>query len=241
MYRRLHHILIVDDDPAAQYQTIRLLQQRDYALTTAWTLEDAYARLVEMPFDLIVAGTRIGSLSGLQFVLSARSRVPEVAGLLIAPQREHIPEMEAWRYGVVPVVLPLEPEHFLMTVAETLASIGRRQRWPRKQMPGEVAVTVEGATGRILDVSYGGLRLAIAGESYDLRDQVRVDIPSAGLRVNGQLVWSARGPDGATCLCGIAIVGEHHPVPIWQEFVDGLESARQGAVAANPLPTASGR
>jgi CheY-like chemotaxis protein len=222
MYRRPYHVLVADDDPAAQFQTISLLQRRDYVVTTAWTLEEAAARLTELPVDLVIAGTRIGSMGGLQFVLNCRARLPEVAGILVAPQREHLPELEAWRHGVTPLVQPLEPEHFLMTVAEKLAAIARRQRWPRKRIDGDVAVRVEGSAGRLLDVSYGGLGLSVQGESYDLRTMVQVDIPAAGLRVNGELVWSARANDGATCLCGIAIIGDRHPVPIWREFVDGL-------------------
>jgi CheY-like chemotaxis protein len=223
MSRRPYHLLVVDDDPAAQYQTVRLLQQRDYVVTTAWTLGDATARLAELPVDLVLAGVRVGSMSGLQFVLSCRATHPDLVGILVAPQREHLPEMEAWRHGVTPLVEPLDPDHFLMTVAEKLAGMVRRQRWPRKQLADALAVDVDGAPGRLLDVSYGGLKLQVAGDTYDLRSRVRVDIPQASLRVNGELVWSARGPDGASCVCGIAILGDQHPVPLWQAFVDGLE------------------
>jgi DNA-binding response OmpR family regulator len=223
MYRRPHHVLVVDDDPAAQHQTMALLQQRDYVLATAWTLEEAYARVAEQAMDLVIAGTRIGSLSGLQFIVSCRARRPELTGILLAAQREHVPEMEAWRHGITPIVVPLDADHFLMTVAEKLAAIRRRQRWPRKRVQADVPVEVSGTPGRLLDVSYGGLRVEMAGESYDLRTRVQVDIPLASLRVNGELVWSARARDGATCLCGVSIIGDRHPVPMWRDFVDNLD------------------
>ena len=47
MQRRPTNILVVDDDPSAQHETVRLLHQRDYSVACAWTLEDAYARLAE--------------------------------------------------------------------------------------------------------------------------------------------------------------------------------------------------
>jgi CheY-like chemotaxis protein len=206
MYRRPYHILIADDGPAAHHQTTTLLKKRDYVLATAWTLEDAYARVAEQPVDLV----------------SCRARRPELTGILLATDRNQVPEMEAWRHGITPIILPLDAEHFLMTVAEKLAAIRRRQRWPRKRVQADVPVEVSGTPGRLLDVSYGGLRLEMAGESYDLRARVQIDIPLASLRVNGELVWSARGRDGANCLCGISIIGEQHPVPIWREFVDNL-------------------
>lgn len=222
MYRRPYHLLVVDDDPTAQHQTVRLLQRRDYVVATAWTLEDAYARLSEQPIDVVIAGTRIGSLSGLQFIISCRARHPDLAGILIAAQREHVPEMDAWRHGITPVILPLDPEHFLMLVAEKLAAMRRRQRWPRKRVHTDVPVEVSGAPGRLIDVSYGGLRFEMAGESYNLRSLVQVDIPLASLRVNAELVWSARGHDGASCLCGVSILGDGNPVPIWRDFVDSI-------------------
>jgi DNA-binding response OmpR family regulator len=222
MYRRPYRILIADDDSAAHHQTTTLLKRRDYLLVTAWTLEDAYARVADQPVDLVIAGTRIGSLSGLQFIVSCRARRPELTGILLATDRNQIPEMEAWRHGVTPILLPLDAEQFLMTVAEKLAAIRRRQRWPRKRVQADVPVDVGGLPGRLLDVSYGGLRLEMAGESYDLRANVQIDIPLASLRVNGELVWSARGRDGENCLCGISIIGEQHPVPIWRDFVDNL-------------------
>ena len=178
--------------------------------------------MAEQPVDLVIAGSRIGSLSGLQFIVSCRARRPELTGILLATDRNQVPEMEAWRHGITPIILPLDAEHFLMTVAEKLAAIRRRQRWPRKRVQADVPVEVSGTPGRLLDVSYGGLRLEMAGESYDLRARVQIDIPLASLRVNGELVWSARGRDGANCLCGISIIGEQHPVPIWREFVDNL-------------------
>ena len=165
MYRRPYRILIADDDPAVHHQTTTLLKRRDYLLVTAWTLEDAYARVAAQPVDLVIAGTRVGSLSGLQFIVSCRARRPELTGILLASDRNQIPEMEAWRHGITPILLPLDAEQFLMTVAEKLAAIRRRQRWPRKRVQADVPVNVSGAPGRLLDVSYGGLRLEMAGEN----------------------------------------------------------------------------
>ena len=222
MQRRSHHILVVDDEPSAQHLTMKLLQRRDYRISTAWTLEDAYTRVTEQPIDLVVAGTKIGSLNGLQFIISCRTRRPELAGILVAAQRENVPEMDAWRHGITPIVQPLHDNHFLMLVAEKLAAIRRRQRWPRKRVLTDIPVDVSGSPGRLLDVSYGGLRFEVAGEHYDLRSQVQVDIPLAALRVNAELVWSARGNDGNSCLCGVSILGDQHPVPVWREFVDNI-------------------
>lgn len=220
MQRRSYQILVVDDDPAGQHDTIKLLQQRDYSVACAWTLADAYARLTEQPFDLVISGNRVGSMNGLQFIVSCRTRRPEAAGIIVAAQREHVSEMDTWRHGITPVFRPLDNDYFLMVVAEKLASVKQRQRWPRKKVTSYVPLQVGRARAQLLDVSYGGLKFQLDGESYELRAPVRIDIPVSRLRVDAQLVWSARATDGASCLCGAELTGERNPAHAWRAFVD---------------------
>ena len=132
MQRKTSQILVVDDDPTAQHDTVKFLQQRNYAVTCAWTLQDAYTRIVELPIDLVISGSRVGSMNGLQFIVSCRAKRPEVAGMVIAAQREHVSEMDAWRHGITPVVRPLDPSYFLMLVAEKLLIQGFHFPFPSR-------------------------------------------------------------------------------------------------------------
>jgi DNA-binding response OmpR family regulator len=220
MQRRSSQILVVDDDPSAQHDTVKLLNQRDYSVLCAWSVEDAYTRIVEQPVDLVIAGSRVGSMNGLQFIVSCRSKRPEIAGVVIAAQREHVSEMDAWRHGITPVVRPLDAAYFLMVVAEKLATVRPRQRWPRKKVSTFIPLQVGRTRAQLLDVSYGGLRFQIEGESYDLRQVVHIDIPVSQLSVDAELVWSARGDDGASCLCGVMLTGDRNPSHAWRAFVD---------------------
>lgn len=217
---RATHILVVDDDASAQHDTVRALQQRAYVVACARTPEEAYVRLTEQPFDLVIAGSRVGSMNGLQFILSCRARRPEVAGVIIAAQREHVSEMDAWRHGIAPVFRPLDTSHFLMIVAEKLASVKHRQRWPRKRVTSYVPLRVGEARAQLLDVSYGGLRFQLDGESYELRSPLQIDIPASRLSVDAELVWSARADDGASCLCGVMLSDAHQRAHAWRAFVD---------------------
>jgi DNA-binding response OmpR family regulator len=220
MQRKPSQILVVDDDPSAQHDTVRLLHQRDYSVACAWSVDDAYARIGQHQVDLVIAGSRVGSMNGLQFIVSCRAKRPEIAGMVVAAQREHISEMDAWRHGITPVVRPLDPGHFLMLVAEKLAAVRPRQRWPRKKVSSFIPLQVGRTQAQLLDVSYGGLRFLMQGESYDLRSVVQIDIPVSQLRVDAELVWSARGDDGATCLCGVMLTGERNQSHAWRAFVD---------------------
>ena len=180
MQRKTTQILVVDDDPTAQLDTVKFLQQRNYTVTCAWTLQDAYNRIVELPIDLVISGTRVGSMNGLQFIVSCRAKRPEVAGMVIAAQREHVSEMDAWRHGITPVIRPLDPSYFLMLVAEKLATVRPRQRWPRKKVSTFIPLQVGRTRAQLLDVSYGGLRFQLEGESVGLvpRSAVQAKTPS---------------------------------------------------------------
>jgi DNA-binding response OmpR family regulator len=223
MQRKTTQILVVDDDPTAQLDTVKFLQQRNYAVTCAWTLQDAYNRIVELPIDLVISGSRVGSMNGLQFIVSCRAKRPEVAGMVIAAQREHVSEMDAWRHGITPVIRPLDPSYFLMLVAEKLATVRPRQRWPRKKVSTFIPLQVGRTRAQLLDVSYGGLRFQLEGESFDLRSVVHIDIPVSQLSVDAELVWSARGDDGASCLCGVMLTGDRNSSHAWRAFVDRVD------------------
>jgi hypothetical protein len=84
-----------------------------------------------------------------------------------------------------------------------------------------VPVHVAGAHGRLVDVSYGGLRFEFDGESYDLPTPMTVEVPHARLSVRAELVWSARGSDGVRSLCGVGILDDS-PAAEWRRFVDNL-------------------
>jgi CheY-like chemotaxis protein len=221
MYKRQFHVLVVDDDRIALYRIVRVLEQRDYIVLGAPTREQAKLWLAEWPVDLMVAGVRLPGIGGLQFFRAAKARNTELAGVLIGKEGDQKLETDAWRYGAALLLAPFDDQHLLTVVAERLASIRRRQRWPRKMVAGRVAMTVGGAPAALVDVSYGGLRFAVRREVYDLPSPIPIEFPGARLRVDAELVWSARGADGESSVCGAAIL-EHTPPADWRKFVDRI-------------------
>jgi len=220
MQGKLSHILVVDDDPGRRHEIVGVLKQRDYTVDSSQSVEEAYVRITEQPISLVVAGIRVGSMNGLQFIVGCRGRRPDIAGVVVAGQPEDVSEMDAWRHGVTVTFRTLKPEHFLIVIAEKLASVRRRQRWPRKKVTSYVPMHVERVPARLLDVSYGGLRFQLEGESYGLRSPIRIEIPVSKLSVDAELVWSARALDGATCLCGVMLTEERNADHAWRAFVD---------------------
>ena len=224
MYRRPYHVLVVDDEALALHQMMALLRQRDYIVAGAPTIEQARWWLAEWPIDMLVAAVRLGSMGGLQVLVAARAQHPVLAGILVGDEGDRAIETDAWRHGAPLVIRPYDPLKMLALVAEMLASIRQRQRWPRKPVQPGVPFLIEGAPARLLDVSYGGLRFALDGESYDLPSPMTVEFPFAGLTVRADLVWSARAQDGVHCVCGAAITDEA-PGTDWRRFIDSVPAA----------------
>ena len=220
MQRKLPHVLVVDDDEARRQEVVAILRRREYPVDSASAVAPAYALLLRQPVSLVVAGISVGSMNGLQFIVSCRVKKPEVAGMVIAGQPEDVSEMDAWRHGVTIVFRPLDADRFLMTVAEKLASIRPRQRWPRKKVTTYIPMHVQRLPARLLDVSYGGLRFQLEGESYGLKSPIRIEIPVSRLSMDAELVWSARGLDGASCLCGVMLSEHRGADHAWRAFVD---------------------
>ncbi|MGE5602318.1 MAG: response regulator [Nitrososphaerales archaeon] len=219
MYRRPYHILVLDDDVHALHDVVTLLQERDYVVVGAQTIDQAQWWLSGRPIDLLIAAVRLRGIGGVQFFAAVRDRYPELAGILIGNEGDQFFETDAWRHGATLITRPYDGRRLLMVVAETLASIRRRQRWPRKTVPFRMPLSVSGTTATLIDVSYGGVRFALEGESYDLPSPMTIEFSSAPLTLTAELVWSSRASDGVRCLCGAAIVGDA-PADDWRRFVD---------------------
>jgi DNA-binding response OmpR family regulator len=224
MYTRVYRILVLDDDTLSLYQTMSVLKQREYLVVGAASVEQARWWLSQWPIDLLVSAVRVSGIGGLQFLNAARAQHPELAGILLGSEEDRPIETDVWRHGAQLLIRPFDHPRFLMMVAEALAAIRRRQRWPRKKMSQPVPVKIEGAEGTLLDVSYGGLKFEFDGESYDLPSPMTVEVPDARLKVRAELVWSARAGNGVSSQCGVGIVDDS-PASEWRRFVDHLLQA----------------
>ena len=224
MYQRQFSVLALDDDPVGLNQLLELLQQRDYAVLGAPGIQAAWSILSQCPIDLLVAAVRLRGTSGLEFLAAARAQHPALAGILVGTDGDQAWEMAAWRHDAPLVLRPFHPPHFLMVVAERLAAIRHRQRWPRKAVGANVPVWVGQSPAMLVDVSYGGLRVALDCGNRMPPSTVTVAVPAAGLAVTAHVVWSSLASDGVTCVCGAAIADDG-PLADWRRFVDAIPQA----------------
>lgn len=220
--QRDYHLLLVDRDTLGLYGLVQALKDRDYVLVTAPTGAQANWWLEQWPIDLIVAPVRLTPQAGLSLIRAARRKYPEMAGILVGNDAERAFETDAWRYGIGFVVRPFDPAHLRCLVAEQLARVRRRQRWPRKTVAQEVPLTVGRYPARLVDVSYGGMRFEIDSERSSLPRRLAIAFPLSRMHVEAELVWSARASDGINSYCGVSLSAETSATPQWRRYVDAL-------------------
>ena len=221
MARRPYNVLVFDEQPLARQQAVSILKQRDYTVLEAVVREQAYWWLSQWAIDLLIIGTRIAGADGLQFLSSIRAHQPLLQGILIGREGDEGLQGHAWKQGASLLIHPYDPMRFLAVVAVHLSSIRQQQRWPRKPVASQPSVNVNGMQARLLDVSYGGVKFLIDGESFDLPKPIKINVADAGFSVPAELVWSARAADGVSCICGAALTAEA-PAQPWRQYVDQL-------------------
>jgi DNA-binding response OmpR family regulator len=217
-------ILLVDDDENAVAGIYELLRDADYDVTAAVTYDAAKRLLALGSFDLLITDVRLRGFNGLHLVMQSRADHPDMAVMLITGYDEPLMELEANRYNAVFVRKPVKPPEFLEDVAHVLARVRRQRRWPRKQVAGGFRVTAAGKPAAVTDVSYGGLRLEIPGESRPPAS-FDVEVSGTGLHLLVEPVWWRASDDQRTMTCGAVLALEGTPAArTWREIVDRLNA-----------------
>ena len=97
------------------------------------------------------------------------------------------------------------------------------RQWPRKELFQGVTARITQSPATVLNVSYGGLRLAMPERPTDAPlPTLEINLPALGVTVHARLVWVRQTATGAWS-CG-AELAETDPeaVHTWRGFVDAL-------------------
>lgn len=84
-------ILIVDDDEVIR-DTLKELLSEDYECQTAGTADDAFARLSEKPYDLLLTDISMPGISGLELLGTVLQRFPKTPVIVVSgiSDQEHV-------------------------------------------------------------------------------------------------------------------------------------------------------
>jgi hypothetical protein len=128
------------------------------------------------------------------------------------------------RRDVTHMSRPVEKNSLLLAVTLALAEGRPARRFPRRNVP-RLQATLDGVPARLLDVSYGGIRIELAGKHRSsLPPFFTVKVPMFGVGVAVQRVWvNAAMRDGSkdNLWCGVTIArNPDRAKQGWQTLVD---------------------
>jgi DNA-binding NtrC family response regulator len=219
-------VLLVDTDRTALRRTDALLTEVGYLVAPASSFKVATELLHSVHPDLLIAAIRLGAFNGLQLAARSRLDYPQLPVIITHATVDPVLASEAARQGAIFVPQPRENPDFLRLVASALEAHRHAQRtirrWPRKRVARVVEARLATASAHILDMSYGGLRLAFRQEQ-DLPAEFDVTLPSAGITVKAHRIWTSRSAISDEFWVGVVVADAGSSAAgQWRTFVDSL-------------------
>ncbi len=207
-------------------RTEALLSDAGHLVAAVSSFERATSLLYSVSPDLLIASIRLGAFTGLHLTTLSRQQNPQLPIILTHASHDVVLERQAANQGAILVVDHLENPAFLHAVQSALDEHRRAQpmirRWQRKNVSSLVEARLATAPARILDISYGGIRL-----TYEKQDRLPpafdVTVPTAGVIVKAHLVWTRRSPTTGDLWSGaeFADAGTSN-TDQWRGFIDAI-------------------
>jgi DNA-binding response OmpR family regulator len=221
-------ILVVSADRKQLRQLDGLLSEAGYLVAPATTVRIAGRLLNSVIPDLLVAEADLHPFSGFALAALGRRDHPQLPVVIVDSTDDRGCEREAAQRGFTFISHPLDNPDFLPAVKSVLGE--RRalnamiRRWPRKQVALHPA-RLNDEPARLIDISYEGLRLAVQDRSGGNESQVDITLPTAGLTLKAERVWSSRAPGVDEFWYGVHLVEtDEQMTGRWREFVDSVQS-----------------
>lgn len=221
-------VLIADPVPETREAIERTLTGLGHFVTSVSNFHEAKQRVLMAPPDLLVTALKLGAYNGIQLVLRAHADNPGIGAIVLDDALDPVLELEATNAGAVYMTKPVDESSFgalvdrLLNSALAQASSTVARKWPRKY--AGLDVDVSGDVAKVVDVSYGGLRLELSGVPDEaLLTIVNVAIPSVGT-VSIHPVWARMAAGGTPrWWCGVEVDNsDEHSAGAWRRFVDSL-------------------
>lgn len=219
----LRRVLIVDDDDATRRGLCALVTEAGYHAIPAGTLPEATEALTREAPDLIITDVRLQGYNGLQLLAMGARPIPAI---VVTGYPDRMLEADAHKMGADFLEKPLSPGSLLSLIRAKLeatapnALVSATRRWARKPVRRQLKAWVQDFPVRILDISYGGLRLELdQPPAARLPRSLCVTLPTSNVAIDVNVVWQKpSGPTG--WLCGAAVP---EPSPSnWRQLVDAV-------------------
>ena len=214
-------VILVNADPRVLRRLEAQLSENGYLVTAIDSFVEAKELLDSVTPDLLIADIRLERFNGLQLAIRSHFEHPDVPVIVTHVEEDPVAEAEAKRYGVSFVAAPLENPKFLSSVRSLVNTRRQAQRpmrrWPRKSVPGIVEVSAAASRAQLVNLSYGGARLAFE-PPFAIPQIFDIMLPPEGVIVRASRIWTREDSDRLTCGAEVVRAGEDD----WRRFVDTL-------------------
>ena len=214
-------VLIVEPDAALRLTFGDVLSRAGYDVVEARTFQEARRIIKDYPPPgILVTEIRLAGFNGLHLIIANMKPIPSV----VISSADPVLQAEALRYGALYLVKPVSHAELLVAVERQLATAGTivapaKRRWTRKPVHAELRASIDDSPARVIDVSYGGLRVEVERASErPLPRQFSVKL--SDINFPADLVWSSRvGTRGWQCGVALARLGQTEATA-WRGLVD---------------------
>ena len=218
-------VLVVGMKPEWVGRVADLLKDTGHDVVVAFGFGEAMHALGDRSPTLMVSQLRLGPFNGLHLMIRARTSHPAMRVILVDRAFDPVLEAEALRHNALYVADPLEEAELLEQVTRLEGEATPQRRWPRKTLAGgDLVAQVARGSVRVVDLSYGGLRLELL-DPADVEAGIDVIVPGFGAPVRARPVWTCPAPSGRFW-CGAELSEPNpHAVSVWRSLVDSVQPA----------------
>jgi CheY-like chemotaxis protein len=228
--RRPTRILLVNADPdILRVLSARLLDE-GYWVTAVSSFQLGKELLRAARPDLLIAGSRLAAYNGLHLAALSRFEYPNRPVIVTHTSHDAFLEAEAERldakFAVSAEANAGGSIDLLQLVKTSLEprrqSLPAIRRWPRKAVLGTLDARVGPTAARVVDLSYGGLKLEFLGSAGELSRVFEIALPE-GLTLTASRVWSGSCSAAGGHMCGVRVLSaEGHTANKWRQLVDSI-------------------
>jgi len=215
-------ILVVEDDASTRRGLAALLVGAGYDVVETGSMAEAIDAVADDPPDLIITDIRLAEFNGLYLAAVNPRRIPV---LVVTGFPDAGLEVEARELGADFLLKPVRPSQLLAVIERRLPlttdgeSFSMARRWPRRRPTTYLPAQVDNTLVRVVDVSYGGMRLVGKRDARVLaKPSFRITFPTAALSVPVTVVWQQESD--ANRLCGATVPDEYQQD--WRQLVDAV-------------------
>ena len=199
----------------------KLVVRLGHDVITASSAPEAIEILTSHSPDLLISELRLGAFNGIQLLIRHQRSHPNMRAIILDSSYDPVLAGDVKHQNAAYLVGPIDEAQLAAEIARNLREIHPRRRWRRKRPTEPLLAQVADQPARVLDLSYGGMKLE-AAQADEFPPRFHIVFPNFGVAVQARPIWTHPAPTGSWW-CG-AEVSDASPIvqEEWRQLVDSV-------------------